>query len=120
GVITVVLFLWFNKHERRNAQYVYDANNVNRAKRAISANLHVPHRFVVVSDREEGFDPDIAVIPLDMADFPHRGRYPKLMIYRPDAAVLFGDRILMMDLDLFVAGDLTSLVTRNEDIVLWD
>ena len=111
-MITVVFFLWFNPHERRNAQYLYDCHSVNRAKRAVAANLTLPHRFVVVSDRSEGFDPDIRVVPLDMADFPHRGRYPKLSIFRKDAAEMFGERILMLDLDLCVAGDLTPLVDR--------
>jgi hypothetical protein len=119
-MITVVQFLWFNPNERRNSQYVYTCHNVNRAKRAISANLRVPHRFVVVSDRSEGFDPDIKVVPLDMSAFPHRGRYPKLMVFRHDAAELFGERILMVDLDVCVAGDLTPLVERKEDVVFWD
>jgi hypothetical protein len=119
-MLTVVHFLWFNPNERRNKNYVYDCHSVNRAKRAISANLKVPHRFVVVSDRSEGFDPDIRVVPLDMSKFPPRGRYPKLMIFRHDAAELFGERMLMVDLDVCVAGDITPLVERDEDIVLWD
>lgn len=118
-MITVVFFLWFNPHERRNSQYVYDCHSVNRAKRAVAANLKVPHRFVVVADRSDAFDPDIRVIPLDMSAFPRRGRYPKLMIYRHDAAELFGERILALDLDLCIAGDITPLVERTEDIVLW-
>jgi hypothetical protein len=118
-MITVVFFLWYNPNERRNKRYVYDAHSVNYAKRAVASNLKCPHRFVVMSDRSEGFDADIKVVPLNMADFPAKGRYPKLSIFRRDAAEIFGERILMMDLDLCVAGDLTPLVERDEDIVLW-
>lgn len=119
-MITVVFFLWFNPNERRNSRYVYDQRSVNRAKRAVAKHLNVPHQFVVASDRDSGFDDDIRVVPLNMAEWPARGRYPKLMVFRPDAAELFGERILVMDLDLAVTGDLTPLVTRDEDVVLWN
>ncbi len=42
------------------------------------------------------------------------------MIFRPDAAALFGKRILLMDLDVVILRDITPLVDRPEDFVTWE
>lgn len=118
-MISVTFFLWFDPAGKYNSRHVYRAENVNEIKRAIDTNLSVPHEFVVVSDRTEGFDPDIRVVPIDRSLVRDGKRWPKLMIYRPDAGDLIGRRILAMDIDADVCGPLDPLVDRPEDFVGW-
>jgi hypothetical protein len=114
-VITVCPFLWWDPQGVRNDVYVYGPEHVHRLRTMVERNLTVPHEFVCVSDRPiEG----IKTIPLDRSKFIHGTRFAKLMLYRPDGP-LAGRRVLYLDLDCIVTGELDSLVQRDEDLVLW-
>lgn len=109
-MITVVTFLWPPK---------YGPEHVNTIGNAFKAFLPVPHRFVCVTQDRAGLHPSIEIIVPDRA-LPDDKRYRKLMLFRRDAAALFGgDRLLYVDLDVTVVGDLTPLVERTEDFVIW-
>lgn len=118
-MITVTFFLWFDPAGKYNARHVYRPEHVNRLKREVAANLALPHEFVVVSDRPDGFDSDIRVVPIDRTLIRDGKRWPKLMIYRPDAGALIGWRILALDIDADVHGPLAPLVDRPEAFVGW-
>lgn len=118
-MITVTFFCWFDPAGKYNSRHVYRPENVNQIKRDVSRNLSMAHEFVVVSDRENGFDSDIRVVPIDRSLIRDGKRWPKLMIYRPDAGELIGGRILMMDVDADVLGPIDPLVGRPEDFVGW-
>ena len=114
-LLTVCSFLWFDPASPRADVYVYDESHVHRLKRQVEKHLTAPHEFVCVSDRRiEG----IKTIPLDWTMFIPGTRYAKLMLYRPDGP-LAGKRVLYLDLDSIVTGNLDPVVTRSEDLVLW-
>jgi hypothetical protein len=46
------------------------------------------------------------------------GCYPKLAVFRPDAREVFGDRILLLDVDIIITASIDPIVDRTEDIVL--
>lgn len=86
-----------------------------------------PHRFLCVTNDPAGIDPDIEIIP-DRADFadlksPHGGNNPacyrRLRLFHPDAAATFGERIVSLDLDTVIVGDLRPLWDRPEPFVGW-
>jgi len=117
-MLTVVCFKWFDPRGRYNERVLYDSDHVNRLYRMVDRHLKLPHRFVCVTDDPTGLAEGIIVRPIDMSLVRDAGhRYAKLMIFRPDAAEWLGERILMLDLDTLIVGDLDPLVDRTEDFV---
>lgn len=84
----------------------------------VDRHLTVPHEFVCITDRAEAID-DIRMVPLDPAAHIPGRIFAKLMTFHPEAATLIGKRILTMDLDCVVVGNMNPLVERDEDLVLW-
>ena len=112
--LTVCTFLWHDPQGVRNDIYVYDESHVHRLKRMVEKNLSVEHEFICVSDRKiDG----IKTIPLDFTTFVHGTRFAKLMMYAPEGK-LAGKRLLYLDLDTVVTGNLDSVGDRHEDLVL--
>lgn len=115
-MITVLCFLWNDEHRQRD--YQFDESHVLILRNMVQRHLKLDHRFVCCTDRESIAD-GIECIPLD--DRPHVpgtcGR--KLTAWAPDAGERIGERILMLDLDVVLVDDITPLVDRNEDIVMF-
>lgn len=111
-MLTVVCFLWGRR---------YSPEHVNRLYRAVKRNLSRAHRFVCICDNGSGLDPDIHRVDIDRSLYAgiKNSRFPKLMIFRPDAAEWLGERILSLDIDSVIVSSLDPLVDRDEDIVLW-
>lgn len=114
-MLTICTFLWYDPHGVRNPIYVYDDRHVRAVRDMVKKHLPIEHDFICVSDRMVD---GVKTIPLDYTMHIPGTRYAKLMMYRPDGA-LAGKRILYLDIDTIVTGDMTPLVTRNEDLVLW-
>jgi hypothetical protein len=115
-MITVVCYLWYDPKGKNNAVYIYGPEHVRMLKSMVDRHLHLPHRFVCISDREiQG----IETISLDMATHVPHTRYAKLMTFRPDAASVIGERILQLDLDTVITRNIDPLVDRPESLVLW-
>lgn len=117
-MIRVVFWKW--KGERGDE---YTAERVNIAARAVSANLRLAHRFVCVTDDPQGLDPQMEVIAMPpLPDAPLRNGFSswvKLRMFDADFVRLIGGRILVLDIDMAVTGDLTPLLERDDPIVLW-
>lgn len=105
---------------QRNIDYgAIGADHVNRLFRAVGRNLHIPHRFVCITDDPAGLAPGIAVVPLwdDCAEMG--GCYRRLKIFSKEIKDLIGNRIVMSDIDIVVTGDITPLVDRPEPLILY-
>lgn len=116
-MITVVCFLW----QRLSDPPRYHAGNVNTLRSAFRAYLPVPHELVCITNIPDGLHPDIRVVPMtqELVDQSIK-RFLKLMLFRRDAAELFGGtRLLGVDLDVTPVADLSPLVNRSEDFVIW-
>lgn len=114
-MITVVLFLWYVPGTARR----YGAAHVNAVVAMLAAQLRMPHRVVLVTDDGAGVRSSVTRVAID-ASLIGRARYAKLMLFRPDAAQLFGGtRLLGLDLDVVAVNDLTPLIERVEDFVIW-
>ena len=119
--ITICSFLWFDPDQEYNAEYVYSADDVRLMKRMWDRNLTVPHEWVCVTNLPEQFTPDdgIRLVPFEKSLLLPNGRFPRVMMFHPDAAALIGDRIIAPDMDCVVTGNLDAIVSRPEPVVLW-
>lgn len=123
-MLTVLTWLWAQPDGRA----AYTAREVNVWAAMVRRNLSLPHRLACVTDMPAGIDPDIRIIP-PPRDFEHV-RVPtwgagkpqcmrRLALFRPDAASIFGERFVSMDLDCVVTDSIDPLFRRPEDVVLY-
>lgn len=117
-LVTVASFLWFDPQGEHNSDYIYGPEDVRLLRRMVDRHLTVPHEFVCITDQPEAFD-DIRTVRLDPAVRVPGLIFDKLMTFHPEAGVLIGSRILTMDLDCVVVGNMDRLVQRDEPLVLW-
>src|SRR5690606_37410399 len=116
-MLTISTWKWNGTRE-------FTSQHVNTLFRAVADNLTLPHRFVCITDDAAGLDDNITVVPLP--EFNHikvRPGFPscyiRLKAFEPEFAKTIGERILTLDLDTVITGDITPLVDRDEDLVLW-
>ncbi len=118
--LTVLCWLWSQPESRTR----YSALHVNILRDMVARNMSLPHRFACVTDIPEGIDSRVHIIdpPRDFDDVriptwpEHRPQcLRRLTMFRRDAAAIFGERILCLDLDCVVGGDLSSLLDRAGD-----
>lgn len=128
---TILCWLWAQSHGRASVSgnVHYTADHVNTWADMVKRNLTTDAELACVTDMPDGIDPDVRIIPLpDMPDvksqsWPENAGQPqcyrRLHMYRPDAADVFGaERILMMDLDCVIGGNIDHLVQTPDDIKL--
>lgn len=110
-MLTVATYLWGSK---------YGPEDVLRLKRMVDRHMTVPHEFMVITDRPHLFDGvRIRVMPLDMTMHVPGTCFVRLFTFHPDGASIFGERILQIDLDTLIVGNLDAIASRDEDLVLW-
>jgi hypothetical protein len=113
---------WWQPDEGSKFSAPYTADDVRKLQRMVAKHCTAPHQFGVITDRPELFagDADIRAIPIDRATHVPSTCYVRLMTFHPDGKALFGaDRLLQIDLDTLIVGNIDHLVTREENLVLW-
>lgn len=125
-VPTIVTFKWKSPPGYRS---VFTAQHVNVLAAMVRRHYPKPHNFVCVSDDFAGIDKaNIRRVPLwsDHAAMPspagvRRGPscYRRLKLFARDAGALFGERIISLDLDMVLTGDVSALFDRSEDFIIW-
>ncbi len=123
-MLTVLTWLW----KQPGCRTTYTAEHVNIWAAMIRRHLTLPHRIACVTDIPQGIDPSVDIIrpPGDFAGMTTMrwGRekpscFRRLAMFRPDAAELFGERFVQIDLDVVIGGSLDPILDRPEDIVLF-
>lgn len=123
-MLTVVTWLW-NEGFRD-----YAPHHVNVLARMFARHMDIPHRVVCVTDEVGGFDPGITVVRtpgpaarLATLRTPEGPRFPtcyrRLWTFSREATDVLGERILLCDVDLLLARNVTHLAQRTEDFVGW-
>lgn len=105
----------------------FGPETVNTLRRMVARNYAAPHRFICVTDDPTGIDSEVEIVPLwdDHATVrsPHGGKAPscyrRLKLFARDAGETFGERIVSMDLDCVITGDITPLFAGGEDFKIW-
>jgi hypothetical protein len=119
---SVVCFLWGGNRDFRPA-------HVNVLARMVARHLPEPHRFICITDETEGFDPGVEVMPTPPAASvlgnlrtPEKAHFPscyrRLWLFSAEAKCL-GERVLLLDIDLVVTGDLRPLFEHPGEFVGW-
>lgn len=123
-MLTILTWLW----KKPGSRTEYTAEHVNIWAAMVSRYLTLPHRIACVTDMPEGIDPYIQIIeppgefegletPTWKGDKPNCFR--RLAMFRPDAADIFGERIVCMDLDCVIAANIDSFFDRDDDFVMY-
>lgn len=123
-MIQVVCWFWQPIKKYRSQ---YRAEHVNTFRNMVERHLHMPHEVVCVTDTPKGIDPRVRIVPLwsDFADVPspHGGYSPacyrRLRAFAPEMKDIIGPRFVSMDLDVVIVDDITPLLQRTEDFIIW-
>lgn len=123
-MLDVVCWKWKPRADYRSH---FGPETVNVLRRMVARHLPLPHRFTCITDDARGIDDDIRIIPLwdTYANIPspsglhNPSCYRRLKMFSAEARELIGERIVSLDLDTVVCGDLTPLFSRPEDFVIW-
>ena len=110
----------------KNYRSTFGPETVYALREMIARHYPHPHRFVCVTDEPQAL-PGIEAIPLweDCSRIPspighsYPSCYRRLKVFAPDAGALFGPRLVSIDLDTVIVGDMTPLFDRSEDFVIW-
>lgn len=124
-MLTVVCWKW-----RPTAGYrsTFTALHVNVLARMVRRHMPaIPYEIVCITDDARDIVECDRVLPLwpdhGALESPHGPRNPscyrRLRMFARDAGDWLGERILSIDLDCVVTGDLTPIVSRTDPIVLW-
>ena len=98
----------------------YGAAHVNTHYNMVARNLHIPFRYVLITDKRD-HSINENVIQLDLWN-NHRelgGCYHRLFTFSYEFKNWVGDRFCAMDLDMIITGDITPLLSRTEDFVYY-
>lgn len=122
--LRIVCFKW---RSRRPYRSTFTSEHVNVLRRMVRRNLSLDHEFCCVTDDPHGLDRGVRRIPLwrhyeDLASpLGNAGPscYRRLWMFSSEAEEIFGPRFACLDLDTVVVGDLTPLLSRTEDFVIW-
>lgn len=121
--VTFVSWRWQPKPGYRST---FGPETVYALRDMIARHYHRPHRFVCVTDEPLAL-PGIDVVPLwsDFSQIPspvgtsYPSCYRRLKLFAPDAAETFGRRMVSIDLDTVIVGDITPLFQGGEDFKIW-
>jgi len=113
-MLTVACWKW---HGWRRKDF-YGHEHVNALHRMVQKYLKVPHRFVCFTDNPKGIECETQPIwgihdvgvPEDRANC-----FRRLRFWSEEGKKLVGDRVLSLDLDIVIRGDITHLVHTEED-----
>jgi hypothetical protein len=124
-VLTILSWFW----EQPFCRTKFTAHHVNVWADMVRRNCTLDYRLACVTDKPQGIDKSIDIITPPQAFegiVPARrwgGRRPncyrRLSMFRSDAADIFGDRFVSMDLDCVVGRSLDPLFDRPDDLVLF-
>lgn len=110
-MLTIATFKW--RGWRGN---MYTAKHVLALRNMVGRHLRQPHRFVCITDDKRGLR-DVETLPLwpmhegfDAEVLHHPNCYRRMLLFADEARLLFGDRILHLDLDCIITGALDPLI----------
>lgn len=124
-MLSFVTWLWAS--QSGDHRYNFDATCVNTLFKMVDRHYAAPHRNICVTNLPKGIDSSIEIVK-DREDFAGVGNpngwhnpicYRRLRAFAPDARAFFGERLVSLDLDMVITGDLRPLFDRPEDFVVW-
>lgn len=125
-MLSVAIWKW---HSRRPDWVEYSSDAVNHLANQVHKFIGVDHKIFCITDDASGLDNSIEAIPLQEMPCPlpafnkysHRlhSAYRRIRIFDPAVGKLFGKRILQLDIDMVITGDISHITTRTEPFLIW-
>ena len=116
--LTVVCWKWKQKNYRSK----FTARHVNVLQNQIARNLTIPHRFVCITDDARGVKCETIKLwdePKVNLSEERPNCYRRLKAFASDAEEWLGKRIVSIDLDTVITGDITPIVDQPYDFMIW-
>lgn len=98
---------------------LFGVEYANKLRNMVARHLHVPHKFICVTDDTEGLDPRIKTVPLPNTELVDAHCSIRMKQFSHEMGAVLGPRSLMLDLDVVIVNDITPLVQRTEPLVMW-
>lgn len=126
-MLTVVTWKWSRPGYRSN----FTAEHVNVLRRMVARHYPAPHKFVCVTDDAAGLERDIHWVPfckeankLLRIPSPLGGNNPacyvRLLAFdRSWCREHLGERVVSLDLDTVIVGDMTPVWDRPDPFIIW-
>lgn len=125
-MLTVLSWLWTQPGSRTT----YTADHVNIWADMVRRHLTMDHEIAIVAEDAHGIDESIRIIEpprcfedVSIPTWDESRGFPqclrRLSMYRPDAAEVFGERFVSMDLDCVIAGSLDPLFDVKDDFKIY-
>ena len=119
-MLHVVTWLWRQNGYRSQ----FESAHVNTLRRMVARHLSVPHDFICLTDMPEGLDPEIRALPMpkvpEITVKPDRPNcFRRLWAFSAEASDVIGPRFLSLDLDVVITADITPLVCRPDQFVMY-
>lgn len=119
-MITVLTFKWNTPGYRST----FLPEHVNTLQSMVSRNLHIPHKFVCITDDPEGLECEF----FPLWDFPQiktpskkTNAFRCLKLFSNEAKSWFEtEHILVLDLDIVIVNDITPLIDLSLDFKIWE
>lgn len=120
-MITVVCFWWQSTHKGvvlpSQKVTTYDESWVYKLKNSIDRNYSKPYRFVCITDQQNKLQ-NVETYPL-WDDYRELGGcFTRLKLFSHDMKNIFGDRIIAIDLDCVITGNIDHIFDRTEEFVI--
>jgi hypothetical protein len=119
--VAVATYWWTPQGQAASGYHQYSPDDVRLLQRMVSRHMTAPHEFVVITDRPELFadDEHIRAVQIDWAKHVPGTCFVRLMTFSPAAREVIGERVLQIDLDTVIVGNLDSIASRTADLVMW-
>lgn len=123
-MLKILTWLW----EKPGSRTTYTAEHVNLWAAMLKRHLTIPYTLACVTDMPEGIDADIEIIPppnefvgLETPTWKNDkpNCFRRLSMFRPDAAEIFGERFVSMDLDCTIGANIDALFDRDDDFIMY-
>jgi hypothetical protein len=121
--LTIVCWKWRSKNMRTQ----YTNEHVNILAGMINRHYNRPYRLVCYTDEMKGLDKGIEVHPIwnDHANIPNPSGqhlpscYRRLKIFSDQVSNVLGKRIVSIDLDVLICGDMSPVWDRSDGFIGW-
>lgn len=123
-MLDVITWKWRPQGRYRS---LFLSEHVNVLCSMFGRNYRKPFRFSCITDDPRGLAPHIRPLPLSKAlthlknpsfrDGPNC--YPRLWAFSEEAKEVIGPRFLSLDIDVVITKDLTPILDRTEDFIIW-
>jgi hypothetical protein len=124
-MLSIVTWKWKN-----NVGWInYTSEHVNHLRCQVERFIGVPYKFFCITDDSTGLHHDIISIPIEImsANVPAytnhcthlRSCFRRLRLFSPKAEKIFGKRIMQIDIDMVITGDISHIAKRTEPFLIW-